>query len=245
MVQVDGIQWYRRQAFGEDYLNLYRHRGVDEAAAVADLIRRRTSARQGGFALDVGCGFGRHLRFLGNHNWTVGVDLSASLLRVARQTQRQAPLVLADMRELPFPAAAFDLVVNLFTSFGYFHDDANNLKVISEVSRVTAKHGWFVLDFLNAAQVRRTLVDFDRYRMGGYTIEQRREISQDGHYVQKNVTFVGPGRTYSERVRLFDAGELICMFNHCGFEVRAVLGDYQGNPFNTDSPRAIVFGQRS
>jgi SAM-dependent methyltransferase len=148
--------------FGEEYIALYPHRDEEEARVVATLIAEQVQLPNTARVLDLACGAGRHQRELCDHWWTVGLDLSPALLRVARSQDRANPLVRADMRRLPFATGALDMVVNLFTSFGYFRDDAQHRVVIQEVARVTRKRGWFVLDFLNAPQVRSTLVPFDR-----------------------------------------------------------------------------------
>jgi SAM-dependent methyltransferase len=175
----------------------------------------------------------------------VGLDLSPSLLRAARAEDRTAPLVRADMRELPFGDASFALVVNLFTSFGYFRDDAQHLRVLVDVARVVRRGGWFVLDYLHAGQVRQSLVAHDERTIGSVTVEQDREISGDGRFVRKMITIGELGRTFVERVRLFEPDELVALCIEAGFRVAAVFGDYDGSPLGTDSPRTILFAQRT
>lgn len=233
--------------FGEEYLALYEHRDLHEAHAVGELIQAQTGLATGSAipVLDLACGAGRHQRMLADRGWwTVGLDLSPSLLRAARGLDRAAPLVRADMRALPFAEASFALVVNLFTSFGYFRDDAQHLRVIAEVARVTRRGGWFVLDFLNAFQVRDTLVPFDERTVGTMLVEQEREITPDGRFVRKTITLVDLGRTFVERVRLFEPAELVAMCTEAGFRVESVFGDYAGAPLAMDSPRAILLARR-
>ena len=243
MSAVKCINWFE-EGFSEEYLSVYRHRDEGEAHAVVNLIRSRVKCAEGAPALDVACGIGRHRRFLGTHQWTVGIDMSASLLRIAQDTDDGALLVRADMRALPFCSGAFALVVNLFTSFGYFSDDAQHQRVIAEIARVTARGGWFVLDFLNATNVRRMLVPFDRRKIGSMLVEQKREISNDGRYVHKAITVVGGDRTFRERVRLFELEDLASMLQNCGFAIAEVLGDYHGGPITASSPRTILIGRR-
>lgn len=235
--------WFE-EWFGEEYLAVYPHRDEGEARVVADLIARSVSVPSGAPALDLACGAGRHQRALAERWWTVGLDLSPSLLRLARTSDRDAPLVRADMRELPFRDGSFELVVNLFTSFGYFASDEEHRRVVAEVGRVTTPRGWFVLDFLNAAQVRRTLVPYDAKLVGSRVIEQEREITADGRYVRKTIMVSDVGRTFVERVRLFEPHELMAMLESCAFDVTAVLGDYDGSPIGVQSPRTIVVGRK-
>lgn len=235
--------WFEKW-FGEEYLALYPHRDEHEAQRVATLIDARVRIAPGAPALDLACGAGRHARALTEHWWTVGLDLSPALLRIARSEDRDAPLVRADMRCLPFRAQSFGLVVNLFTSFGYFRDDAQHRHVIGEVARVTQPGGSFVLDYLNAPCVRATLVPFDRFQVGERVVEQEREISADGRFVRKTITLADEERTFIERVRLFEHGELLGMLDVCGFDIADALGDYDGHTYGPDSPRTILIGCR-
>lgn len=231
--------------FGEEYLALYEHRDHHEAREVVALIVERMGAQVDAPVLDLACGAGRHQRTLCDRGWwTVGLDLSPSLLRAARGEDRTAPLVRADMRELPFADASFALVVNLFTSFGYFRDDAQHLRVLTDVARVTRPGGWFVLDYLHAEQVRQSLVPRDERTVGTVTVEQEREISADGRFVRKTITLGDLGRTFVERVRLFEPAELVALCTSAGFAVDAVFGDYDGTALGPDSPRTILFARR-
>jgi SAM-dependent methyltransferase len=237
------VKWFAEGAT-EEYLALYPHRDEREARLVVDLIGACIRGAEGTPALDVACGAGRHRQCLGSRRWTIGIDVSWPLLAVARAADQDAPLVQADMRALPFATGAFGLVVNLFTSFGYFDDDREHQQVMAEIARVTAPDGWFVLDFLNASFVRRTLVPFDRRRLGTLVVEQTRDISTDGRYVRKAVRFEGCDHTFLERVRLFEAGELAEMVESAGFSVSHMLGSYDGGAISPWSPRTIIIGRR-
>jgi SAM-dependent methyltransferase len=231
--------------FGKEYLELYPHRNEIEARASIGMIRGTLGhdpapAR----ILDLACGTGRHSRVLREWAWTVGLDLSMTLLEVARTEDGLAPYVRGDMRGLPFANASFGLVVNLFTSFGYFTSDEQHAEVVAEVARVTRAGGMFVLDFLNADFVRRTLVPYDVRVVEGRRVEQRRVISADGHYVEKTIAADESDRTYEERVRLFSPEELRSMLEQKGFVIRRQDGDYDGRAWTADSPRVIMFAER-
>ena len=235
--------WYE-EWFGEEYLALYPHRDDEEAREVASLIASRFDVPAGAPALDLACGSGRHQRALAERWWTVGLDLSRLLLHVARSEDPNAALVRADMRQLPFADGSFSLVTNLFTSFGYFREDAQHVRVVAEVARVTRRGGWFVLDYLNAPHVRESLIAFDRHTHGSRVVEQTREISVDGRFVRKTITVSDEDREFVERVRLFEPKELRAMLERGGFDVVEILGAYDGRPLDDDSPRAIVIGAK-
>src|SRR3954453_14159546 len=93
-------EWFE-EWFGEDYLRLYPHRDDAEARRAVALINHSVGLSPGWRVLDVGCGAGRHAgAFMQAGACCFGLDLSATLLGVARQVTT-APLIRADMRQLP------------------------------------------------------------------------------------------------------------------------------------------------
>jgi ubiquinone/menaquinone biosynthesis C-methylase UbiE len=236
-------EWFTRW-FGKEYLDLYPHRDEREARAVVRMLRNAVAFRAGGRALDLACGSGRHTRALSRHIRTVGLDLSMELLKVAIAESPHIPYVRADMRSLPLGDSRFDLVVNLFTSFGYFSSDDQNRMVLTEVKRVLNPGGVFVLDYLNADHVRAELVAHDTRRVGNREVTQDRRITDDGRYVEKTITATGYSQTFTERVRMFEPDDLRCMLHDAGFEVEHEFGDYASGPLGVASPRAIFVAHR-
>ncbi len=238
---TEPADWFEHW-FGDEYLRLYPHRDETDAAAAIDLIAAHMEGRAVESVLDLGCGAGRHARLLCDRWWTVGLDLSSALLKVARRESPAAPYVRADMRELPFAPESFDLAVNLFTSFGYFDDDREHAQVLKRVGTATKRGGTFVLDFLNPGEVRRNLVARDERVVGGSTVEQFRRISADRKFVEKTIRV--RGKEYLERVRLLSSLELEEMLDAAGFDVVTRAGDYAGAPWSEDSARTILFSRR-
>src|SRR3954469_20358504 len=210
--------WFE-EWFGEDYLHIYQHRDETEAERAIELIATNLAGREIDTVLDLACGAGRHTRVLRERWWTVGLDLSMALLKLARRESSNGPYGRGDMRELPFADDSFDLVVNLFTSFGYFEDDSEHVRVLGCVGAAMKRGGTLVIDFLNASQVRRELVPYDERVENGITIEQRRTISPDGRFVEKTIALRERGKEYIERVRLFSPPDLQRMLIAAGFEV--------------------------
>ncbi len=233
-------EWFERW-FGDAYLALYPHRDEQEAERVVALLERLGVIGRGR-VLDLACGAGRYLEALSRRGATVaGLDLSLPLLRTARG-RGAARLVRGDVRALPIGSGALDAVLNLFTSFGYFEDDAQHQRVLAEVARVLKPGGRFVLDFLNAPQVRATLVPRDERRVGGgeSVVVQERRISDDGRFVVKTIHLSGEGHSFMERVRLLERADLERMCAAAGLTVERVLGDYEGGPHGPLSPRCLL-----
>jgi SAM-dependent methyltransferase len=234
-------EWFE-EWFGEEYLRLYPHRDDTEAGRAVDLIVRTVPFQKGWRVLDVACGAGRHARaFQAAGARCTGVDLSMTLLRLARQVTT-VPLVRADMRDLPIRRASMDLTVNLFTSFGYFDKDAEHTVALSEMVTTVRPGGWFVIDFLNPASIRRQLVPEETLVVAGSTVQVSRSVSPDGRYVCKSIRGV-QGRHFTERVRLFEPEQIAGMLENAGVSVRFRFGDYDATSLTSSSPRTILVGQ--
>lgn len=237
-------EWFE-EWFGEEYLHVYPHRDDVEAERLVRLLSRHGIGGPGRLVLDLACGPGRHAAALVREGArVVGLDLSRALLFAARRRDT-GPLVRGDMRRLPFRSGTFDVVVNLFTSFGYFASDAEHGEVLDEVARVLRPGGRFVLDFLNATAVRAGLVSHDESQAGGSKVVQERRISEDGRYVVKSIHVSGDSRTFTERVRLFDRADLEAMLAARGIVPELAGGDYDGADYGAASPRLILLGRRS
>jgi SAM-dependent methyltransferase len=235
------MEWFE-EWFGEEYLRLYPHRNDTEADRAVALIHRTVPFQPDWRVLDVACGAGRHARaFEAAGARCTGLDLSPTLLRLARQVTK-APLVRADMRWLPIRPGSMDLTVNLFTSFGYFDHDAEHTAALEEMITTVRQGGWFVIDFLNPAAVRRQLVPEETLEMAGSTVQVSRSVSPDGRYVCKSIR-AAEGRQFRERVRLFEPEQMSAMLEAAGVSVEFRFGDYDAKPLIQDSPRTILVGQ--
>jgi SAM-dependent methyltransferase len=243
-------EWFE-QWFGEEYHVLYPHRDEEEARRAVALVQRAAPWAAGARVLDLACGAGRHaaeLEQLGAR--VVGFDLSPSMLRRARLRVR-GPLVRGDMRSLPFRPGSFDFAVNLFTSFGYFREDAEHRLVVRQVALSLRRGGRFVLDYLNADHVRQTLrqgiqeVEGAGGEGGGPAqVRVRRRFSEEGRYVVKEIALGAENRSFQERVRLFTPAELRQLLEEAGLRVDAVFGDYDGGPLDARATRTILVATR-
>ncbi len=252
MPDRDARPWYEA-SFSKEYLALYAHRDEAEAhadiAAIVDLV----SLPRDRPLLDLCCGAGRHLASLVELGFTslVGLDLSPELLSVAAQRLRermsgQIALVRADMRRIPF-RNDFTAVLSLFTSFGYFDDDAENQAVFGTVFRALRPGGVFLIDYLNREQVIENLVACDCQELPGRRVENARCLSQDCRRVEKTVTVTavdGRQRTFYESVRMYAEVEMIAMLRREGFADVWSCGSLDGACFDRCSERLILVARK-
>lgn len=247
MIMADADRWYC-DAFGEDYLRVYQHRGVDEAVDAVPRLVALSGLSPGARCLDLCCGFGRHLNALLRCGLdAVGLDLSPALLARSVETGRLCGKVIrGDMRAIPLRSGCLDGVFSLFTSFGYFDDDAGNGRVVREVGRVLAPGGRVVIDFLNPIRVRRELRPVDRSERDGLVVKQERWIDAANNTVNKVLTISDGGgtRSYRERVKLYGPDAFGEFFAAAGLRMSGIFGSADGDSYDRDSHRLVVIGTR-
>lgn len=238
------FNWYEK-SFGEDYLLVYKHRSRQAAAQEAEKLQEWLQLKQKELILDLCCGTGRHTIALARKGYSmVGMDLSDVLLTHAvRESEGLAiPFVHGDMRALPFVDQTFDVVLNLFTSFGYFEKDEDNIQVLHEIQRVLKPQGRFVMDFLNRYAVEQNLVPESIRKEENTWIRQERWI--DGDFVCKKITIEDEAgtRQYEERVKMVEYLRLRQWMEASGLAIIETYGDFKGNPYTKESERMIMVG---
>ena len=241
--------WFR-DWFGSEYLALYPHRDRAEARRAVRLLHHATGLGPGTRVLDVGCGSGRHLAELQRIGYrATGLDLSSSMLEAALAAVPECGLVRADMRQLPFRAGSFDVVTSYFTSFGYFDNEDDDLQALSEARRLLGAGGWYLLDFLNAAEVVAHLKTEDHRTVSGVHVVQERRLAAGGRIIEKRISIEAhddaPAREFVERVRLYRPEDLDSMLVRAGLRPGPTFGGYDCSPFSPESPRYIVLAGAS
>jgi SAM-dependent methyltransferase len=245
-------EWFASWFDSEHYHKLYAHRDHHEAAEFISRLLAWLQPAGGSSILDLGCGSGRHSRYLATMGFDVtGLDLSAESIDLARRSEcSNLHYHRQDMRQ-PFGTDTFHHVFNLFTSFGYFEDPAEDLTVIRNIANSLKEGGHLVLDYMNVVHVQSHLKAEETIERDGVTYRLSRWA--DAKYIFKRIAIMDDGREteatrleYTERVAKLTLEDFRFMFNLCGLALEAVFGDYHLSPFSPQaSPRLIMIAQKS
>lgn len=174
------------------------------------------------------------------------VDLSPFHLTKAREhaaaAQLSLELVHADMRTF-VRADAFDLALSLFTSFGYFEDPADDLRVLRNVHESLRKGGVLVMDVASKERMARVLQPTVSQRAAdGALLVQRHEIVEDWTRVRNEWTVVrdGRARTFEFHLRVYSGQELKALLGAAGFATVTLYGGLDGRPYGLQAERLVV-----
>jgi len=234
--------WFSK-AFGSFYTEVYAHRNEAEAIAHLPQINQLAQLTQQPYSiLDLGCGQGRYSHLLQQNGHRVtAVDYSFELLNLAKLNYPSLRLCRGNMLSLPFQPC-FDRILSLFTSFGYFLDDADNSNVLREMHHCLKPKGLLYLDFLNAHLV--TASSWEEKALGSYLQKSRKHLIKTQNVVRKDIELWREDKLvhqYFESVKLYPLKWFELQASHLGFDLQHVYGDYLGNPFDfKNSPRLIL-----
>ncbi len=242
-------EWYKDWFNTREYLHVYRHRNEEDAKKLVELILNNVYLPENAKVLDLACGAGRHSVLFAEKGCRVtAVDLSENLISVAKKCAAASGFkinfVKCDLRNFSV-SSKFDLVVNLFTSFGYFEDDLENFKLFEVSFDHLENGGYFVLDYLNKYFVEKNLIPESVDELDGELIVQKRSLK--GNRVIKNISLFNNGmeKKYRESVRMYCKDELIRSVTNRGFEIKNVFGDFEGNCFDpVKSSRIIIIARK-
>ncbi|WP_136480838.1 class I SAM-dependent methyltransferase [Cognatitamlana onchidii] len=222
------------------YHILYKDRDDTEAHAFMDTLTDYLNIPEHGSILDLACGKGRHARYLNKIGYDVtGVDLSENSIEFAKQFENHRLHFEVHNMCNPYHKQ-FDAVFNLFTSFGYFENDIDNLRTIKAIKAELNETGFGVIDFMNSEYVIDNLVAEEVKTVDDITFKLKRYVEQG--YVIKDITFKANDRLYNfqERVRGFTLADFELLFEQAGVYLLDVFGDYKLNKFNPKSSERLV-----
>lgn len=220
------------------------------AADQATALRARIGLERGA-VLDLGCGPGRHALPLAGAGLDVtAVDTSAALIAELRERAGAQGLavdaVVDDMRTFSRPGA-FDAVVSMWTSFGYFEDEADHRRVLERAHENLRPGGWLVVDLVGLETLCRSLepVHLTEYDDGRLLIE-RPVLAESNTRLENEWLLIDGDRVrraaWSHRV--WSAGEFSRLLGETGFELDAIDADFEGTPYDLEAERMVVFARK-
>ncbi len=246
------MEWFSNPAFWSLFYNwMFPPKSFAEAKKQIDDIVRLSGVSQGS-VLDLCCGPGRHSVPLAKAGFDVtAVDLEGFLLEKARAyAERESvavEFVNEDMRGFR-RAESFDLIINMFSSFGYFEDSRDDLKVLENAAHSLRPGGRLLIDVRGKEIHARENAETVSYEMpSGDLIFHRNVVCEDWTRSRATWVYVQGKRahTFNLIYNLYSAAELRALLSEAGFSAVAAYGNLKGEPYDDKAERLVAVATKA
>ena len=245
------MEWFEREDFWQTFYSFMF--SEERFSAARDEVSQITTLVQltGGRVLDLCCGPGRHAVEFGRLGFQVtGVDASGFLLDRAAERAERANVtvewVKQDMRRFIRPEA-FNLVCNLFTSFGYFRDEEDDLRVLTNIHRSLRSGGVLVIEVVGKERLARTWQNAICTDLAdGGLLVQLPKLRDDWSRVFSEWILIreGHAQTFSFEHTLYSGRELKDRLRKVGFRQVELFGSLLGTPFDLNAARLVAVARK-
>lgn len=241
-------RWYETWFNTPYYHALYQHRDQAEAKRMLDGLLPQLGLPSGAKIIDLGCGRGRHARYLNTLGYDVtGIDLSEANIQFARQFETDTLRFAVHDMHHPFQPESFDAALNLFTSFGYDECDDDNYAIIKSAAQCLKPGGIFVLDYLNTARYRDE-IKTDPYQLEIAGVHYRIYSSVTREFIIKNIEVTDRGKVFHfyERIRNYSYEDFEQFFSKAGLSIQVSFGTYSFLSFDGNTAeRMVIFAKKT
>jgi len=236
------MSWFANWFDSPYYHTLYKNRDEKEAQLFIDNLIDYLQIPKGSKLIDIACGKGRHAKYFNQKGMVVvGADLSLNSINTAKKDENKNLQFSAhDMRE-KYQEDTFDVVTNLFTSFGYFENNKDEQKAINAMASNLKKEGLLIIDFMNAKKVIANLVLNEQKKIDGIQFDITRQV-KDG-YILKDI-FITDGKEqqqFQEKVKAITLADYSEFIANAELIIIDIFGNYKLDDFDEEiSDRLIL-----
>jgi len=267
------LEWFNDDDFWKFYAPIiFDDKRWSEVGEVADGVTRlaglslygesvtANADTDGPRVLDLCCGMGRITAELSRRGFAAtGVDFTAPYLQAAREDAAYESLdieyVQADVRSFKRPLF-FDTAVNLYVSFGYFGDPADDLLVARNAFESLKDGGSFIIETLGKELAVRDFTPGEWFERAGFTVLTEYEAVDSWAALKNRWILIrnaasGPEaealparieKTFTQR--LYSATELRRLLLETGFSIVEIYGGWDERPYDQDADMLIAVGRK-
>tara|TARA_Y100001954_G_C15809993_1_gene604662 strand:- start:2589 stop:3341 length:753 start_codon:yes stop_codon:yes gene_type:complete len=243
--------WFEVWFDTNEYHVLYGHRDEKEANIFIEALIQNLQLTPCK-VLDTCCGSGRHVFSWANHGFDAhGFDLSQNSISKANARGKSIKNVSfsnLDLRKLKDhieSKESYDIVTNLFTSFGYFQNENDHSDVIKGFLYVLKSGGILILDYINSAFSKKNMIASEIQIRNDIEFHIERKFKNG--FFMKSVSYTksnGRKEIHTELVKSWESNDLCELLSSLGFKVKTIKGDYDFSEYHDESPRMIIIAEK-
>lgn len=233
-------KWFASWFDTKYYHILYKDRDYNEAQVFMDNLTHYLNLPEEAKILDLACGKGRHSVYLNSLGYEVtGADLSEnSIIEASKSENEKLHFKVHDMRDVC--DSKYDAIFNLFTSFGYFESDDDNLITLKAIKHSLTEYGFACIDFMNVDFVIENLVPEEVKTIENIDFHIKRYV-KDNH-IYKEIDFEDNGEKfhYTEKVQALRLVDFERMMEEAEIYLLDIFGNYKLQPFYKNKSERLI-----
>lgn len=243
--------WFEDESFWIPlYPYMFPNDKFERAEEEAENILKLSDFR-GNSILDLCCGPGTHAVTLAKRGFEVtGVDISPHHIEKARERGQaegvQVEWILDDMRDF-VREGAFDLVLSMSNSFGYFDREQDNLRVLRNIHQSLRSGCSFLMDIVSKEFVARFFQPTLSHKYAdGAIIVNRQKVTDDWSRIQYEWILIkdGKARIFEFHHTLYSGEELKGILAQAGFQRVTLYGGLDGKNYGVDARSLIAIATK-
>lgn len=232
--------WFASWFDTKYYHILYKDRDYKEAQVFMDNLTHYLNLPEEAKILDLACGKGRHSIYLNSLGYEVtGADLSENSIKEASKHENEKlHFKVHDMRDVC--DSKYDAIFNLFTSFGYFENDEDNLTTLKAIKHSLTEYGFACIDFMNADYVIENLVPEEVKTVENIDFNIKRYVKDN--QIFKEISFEDEGKHFhfTERVQALRLSDFERMMEEAEIYLLDIFGNYKLQPFYKNQSERLI-----
>jgi SAM-dependent methyltransferase len=244
-------EWFTDESLWQDlYLFLFPEERFQQAEEEIGKIIKLLDFK-GKRVLDLACGPGRHSIALAKKGLQVtGVDRSLLLLKKAKEFSAKENVdvewIHEDMRNF-IRNEYFDLLINLFTSFGYFDNRNEDLIQLKNMYSSLKSGGYCVIDVVGKEWLAKHFEPTHATDLAdGSILIERREIIDNWSRIQNEWILIKNkmAKSFAFTLNIYSGQELKNLLQKAGFKKVQLYGDLDGSEYGSEAKRLLALAQK-
>ena len=235
------MSWFANWFNSSYYHTLYKNRDEKEAQGFIDNLVQHLQIPKGSKLIDIACGKGRHVTYFNSLGFdVVGIDLSPNSIASAKKNENATlQFEVHDMRKI-YQKNHFDVVTNLFTSFGYFDNVQDEQKAIGAMGSNLKSEGLLIIDFMNVKKAITNLLSSEQKTIDGIFFSIKRKVKEG--YIIKDIAITDGTikQKYQEKVKAITLANFTELINKSGLKIIDIFGNYKLEDFNTETSDRLI-----